>query len=203
MVTRLRMALLVAGISLAVGASPAQATPISGSFSITGNFLPVSGGSLVDSLDLANAIDFIDLYGSTPTPGVDGEFYVNQAKGDFAPLVNTKGSIKDFSFGGPGGFSPVASFQTLSDFTFNLLSITVVMQTPDFLVLSGSGLFQRAGFDNTTGTFKLTANGYDGTYSFSASEGASPVPEPSTLLVMLGAMAIAATTLRNRINVNA
>ena len=202
MFTRLRMALLVAGIALAVGASPAQATPISGSFSITGNFLPVSGGSVVDSLDLATAIDFIDLYGSTPTPAVDGEFYVNQAKGDFAPLVNTKGAIKDFSFG-LGGFSPVASFQTLSDFTFNLLSITVVMQTPDFLVLSGSGLFQRAGFDNTTGTFKLTANGYDGTYSFSASEGASPVPEPSTLLVMLGAVAIAATTLRNRINVNA
>src|SRR4051812_23467807 len=97
---------VIAALVMAVSASTAHAAPISGSFSMSGNFLPLdSFGELGTSLDLAAGLDFIALTGSTPTPGAAGEFTVNSAKGDFAGLVGVTGSIQDLMFA-PGLFTP-------------------------------------------------------------------------------------------------
>jgi hypothetical protein len=175
-------------------AASSEASPLlSGSFAISGGYLPVSGplGSpSVTTLDLATGIDFIDWLGSSPTPGTPGDFFVNSATKDFAPLKNTFGKIQDFTFSGSGPFptTPLVWFQSVGGVTFDLTSVGVTLQNADFLILTGMGVFHEAGFDPTPGTFKLSANATDGSYSFAASDGTSSVPEPSSALMLGGAL---------------
>jgi hypothetical protein len=186
----------VAGLFLAVSVCTVQAAPLSGGLSITGNFLPLDSLGQVTSLDLATGLDFINLFGSTPTPGTPGTFLVNSAKGDLAPLLGHVGTIDDISFG-PGLFSPVLGFQSVGTLTFDLLSIAPVLQTADFLVLAGSGVLH-FGADVAQGTFKFTGNGADGTFSFSGSDGITTVPEPSSILLMGTGLAVATVGRRRR-----
>jgi hypothetical protein len=187
---------LVAALLLAVSVNTVQAAPISGSFSMSGNFLPLNSWGLYTSLDLATGLDFIDLTGSTSSYGDPGEFFVNSAKGDFAALVGQTGSIQDLMFA-PGLFSPILGFQTVGALTFDLLSVVPVIQTADFLLLSGSGVLHYAG-NTSAGTFKFSGNGEDGTFSFSASDGTTTVPEPASMLLMGTGLAAAALARRRR-----
>jgi hypothetical protein len=188
---------LIAGLLLAVSASAVQAAPISGGFSITGNFLPLDSLGAVTSLDLATGLDFIELLGSTPTPGVPGHFLVNSAQGDFAPLVGQIGAIKDLMTFSAPMFSPVYGFETVGNMAFDLLSVAPVLQTADFLVLAGSGVLH-LGADIASGSFKFTGNGANGTFSFSASDGTTAVPEPASMLLMGTGLAVAAFGRRRR-----
>jgi hypothetical protein len=186
---------------LTVFVASSEATPIQGAFSIFGNYLPVAGSpALVTTLDLATGVDFINLFGSTPTPGVPGAFLVSSANGDFSSLVGHAGLIQDLTFAPPGAFSstPISGFESVFGMTFDLLSVTAAIQTSDVLFLNGSGVFHLAGLDATPGTFKLTANGADGTFSFSASD-ATTVPEPSTLLLIAGGVVVAGYGRRRRV----
>jgi hypothetical protein len=177
-----------------------QAIPLNGAFSEAGNLVPVNGttGTVV-GLNVATGLDFISLLGgTTPTPGVPGQFFVTSGTGDFAFLGSLTGLIKDFTFAGAGSANypnvPILSFKTASTVTFDLLTISVVSQGTDinnnqFLQLAGTGVFHEAGFDATAGTFILTANQAGTTFSYSASEisQGTPIPEPATLsLVGLG-----------------
>jgi hypothetical protein len=187
---------LVAGLFLAVSASTVQASPINGAFSMSGNFLPLDAFGAVSSLDLATGLDFIDLVGSTSTPGIAGQFLVNSAKGDFASLAGQTGAIQDFSFAS-GLFSPVLGFETVGALTFDLLSVAPVLQTADFLVLAGSGVLH-FGADVAAGTFKFTGNGEDGTFSFSASDGTTAVPEPASMMLLATGLVAVASVRRRR-----
>jgi hypothetical protein len=187
---RLKVVWVIAALALGVGA--AEAGPITGSFSIVGNFLPViSATGDVTSLGLATGLDFIELVGDTTTPGTDGEFLVTSANGNFSSLAGQTGTIRDFTFTGAGttdypSMPPLLSaFQSVGGMTFDLLNVTVVMQDADFLNLSGSGIFHLAGFDATAGTFRFSGNEADGTFSFSASEKSTgtTVPEPGSLVL--------------------
>jgi hypothetical protein len=78
------------------------------------------------------------------------------------------------------------------------------MQTADFLVLSGSGLFTAGGYDATAGSFRFSGNGGGSTFSFSASQTAlNQVPEPATLLFMGTGFVLAGYRLRRRSSVAA
>ena len=194
---RLKLAGMIAGVLLTGLATSSEAGPLTGAFSITGNFLAVNNLAAPSSLLDATGIDFISFAGSVPTPGVEGDFFVNSAKKDFASLLFKTGKIKDFSFGGGLAFptTPLIWFQSVGGVTFDLLSIAVVQQTADFLLLSGQGTFSKSGFDPTYGIFNLSANGFDGTYTFSASEG---TPEPATLLLLGGGVITAAVARRRQ-----
>jgi len=187
---------VVAALLLAVSASSAQAAPISGSFSMTGNFLPLNSWDLFTSLDLATGLDFIALTGSESSPGTAGEFMVNSAKGDFASLVGQTGTIQDLTFG-TGLFMPIYGFQSVGGLTFDLLSIVPVIQNADFLLLSGTGVLHFGGSD-AAGVFKFSGNGDDGTFSFSASEGTTTVPEPASMLLTGTGLAALALARRRR-----
>src|SRR5690242_9847007 len=98
MTSRLKLAGLVAALIIGLSASVAQAGPISGSISISGNFLPVNSAGELVSLDVAQGLDFIDLFGSDPTWGFAGDFFVNSAKGDLAAAAGKNGFMEDLLF---------------------------------------------------------------------------------------------------------
>jgi len=187
---------VIAALVMVVSASTAQAAPISGSFSMSGNFLPIDSLSSYTTLDLASGLDFIELYGSTPSVGDPGQFRVNSAKGDFASLVGQTGSIQDLMFA-PGLFAPISNFQSIAGFTFDLLSVAPVIQTADVLWLSGTGMWHIGGND-AAGKFTFTGNGDGGTFSFSGSDGTTAVPEPASMLLMGTGLAAAAIARRRR-----
>jgi hypothetical protein len=202
-----RLGLASALTALLVGTSvlPAEATPITGAMSISGNFKAVNGltGALT-TLGAATGIDFIALIGSTSSPGAAGQFFVNASTGTFAPFQGTTGSIRDFSFAGAGSgnfpnpniVGPLLSFQALGGLSFTLQSVSLVFQSNNALVLTGQGIFQMAGFTDTTGTFDFTGNGAGGTFSFSSSNQA--VPEPASLVLLGTGLIIISVSLRRR-----
>ena len=192
---------VIAGIVLCLSAATAEAGPITGDFSITGNFLPVIGATgNVSTLGLATALDFTNFFGSAKTPGVDGTIAVNSGSGDFLGLVGSVGKIRDFTFAGTGSSNfpttTLLGFQSYPTFglTFDLLNVATVLQTANFLLLNGTGVFHLAGFEDTQGTFYFSGNGANKTFSFSASQAA--IPEPSSLLFAI--VGIGAAYLRRR-----
>jgi hypothetical protein len=173
----------------------ASADQLTGGYAISGNFnwVDKATGAIVPVLD-SNALDF-EVVGNTPTPGTPGVFVVNNSTGDFAGLGNcpgacTFGTIEDFTFIGPGNVNypalPLASFETVGGFTFDLLALTsVVPNSNGSLDMTGTGLFRAPGFEDTPGIWAFSGQNAGGIFSFSASQAAVPgVPEPTTLLLL-------------------
>jgi hypothetical protein len=190
----------------------AEAGPITGGMSISGDFKPVNGVTgAVTTLDEASGLDFVSLIGGASSPGTAGQFLMNSTSGDFDSLVGMTGLIHDFSFKGLGSTNfptvPLLSFQTVGGLTFDLTSILSVLQpaSMDLLDISGIGVLSMAGFTDTAGTFDFSAQGAQGTFSFSASNGGAQqipsqqVPEPSSLaLTSEGLLFCAAAVGRRR-----
>jgi PEP-CTERM motif len=188
--TSLMMA-LVAGVLVMATASSAKADPfLTGGFSKTGSIVPVNGVTgAVTPIGTATGFDF-NTAGTTPTPGVAGTLLVTSSNGSFAALapVGSVGLIKDFSFAGAGSASypvlPLASFEVVAGVTFDLTSVTVTLQNINSVVLDGVGVFHAAGFADTPGEFHFSAQTAGGTFSFSASQAANPVPEPASMILL-------------------
>ncbi len=172
----------------------ASAAFLTGAFSKSGNFIPVDANGDMTALDEAVGLDFVELVtgaGDT-SPGVAGEFLVNNSEGDFFDLGFTGdvANINDFSFAGAGTAAFPAppidplEFNLPSGITFTLASVGVSFQNEVSLVLEGLGSFLFDG-DVTQGTFVFTGNQSGGTFSFSASQDSAevPVPEPGSLLL--------------------
>ena len=201
------MKCIVAVVVLAFSTVAAEASPITGGFSIVGNFIPVNGQTGASSLlGTATGLDFLALFGgSTSSPGTPGTVLVTQGSGSFLGMQQTLtfGTITDFSFAGLGSTSfpvlPIAlfAFPTFNNLTFTLSSVSVTGQSNTNLSLLGQGIFSMAGYSNTAGTFNLTANGAGGTFSFSASNGVQ-VPEPASLALLGGGLLVCAATLTRR-----
>ena len=183
-------------LTLVFCVATAEAGPITGGLSISGDFDPVNGiTGAVTTLAEASGLDFVSLVGGLSSPGTAGEFLVNSTSGDFDSVLGMTGLIHDFSFKGLGSTNfptvPLLSFQTVGGLTFDLTSILSVLQPSnmDLLDISGIGVLSMAGFTDTAGTFDFSGQGALGTFSFSASNGGaqqipSNVPEPSSLALL-------------------
>ncbi|HBG07857.1 MAG TPA: hypothetical protein DDY22_20450 [Geobacter sp.] len=96
-------------------------------------------------------------------------------------------TFTDFSFN-PSlasiGINPLWVLSYLDKtYSFDLLSIATDLQSDSFLVLKGTGILNATGFDATPGNWFFSTQG-QGT-SFSAESNAlTPVPEPSTLMLL-------------------
>jgi PEP-CTERM motif len=195
-----RLALLITVVALGCGlsAANAQASPITGGFSIVGRMLPVGpSGTLAD----ATGLDFIDLldWTNTPSPGVAGDFVVASASGDFLSVLGSIGTIEDLTFAGSPN-TPIAGFETVGNFTFDLLSVAVSIQNADLLWLTGTGVFHSL-LDptrDTAGTFNFAATEIASTFAFAASTGTA-VPEPASIaLTGLGLALFGFAVMRRR-----
>jgi len=210
-----RIAILT-GMVVTLAAASANAGPIRGSFSITGDFLPVYGVSGTTVLDEngvptfqgATGINFLDVDGTDR--GNTGEFFVVNTfakpgePNNFAGLRFTTGTIRDFTFIGPGSASsptvPIVGFEALAvgDLTFDLEQIYVKYQDASTLTLAGGGFFNWTGYDWTPGSFEFTGTQSGGSIAFVASD-AAPVPEPGSLMLMGSGALMGVGRLRRRI----
>ena len=193
-------------LTVLLSVASAEASPITGGFSIVGNFKPVNGVTgAVSSLGAATGLDFLALFGTTSTPGTPGGVLVTQATGSLAALTGSMGTIRDFSFAGAGSTNfpnlsvPLVNFQSLGGLTFTLTSIAIQgAQTNSTLSLLGQGILSMAGYTNTTGSFVFTGNGAGGTFSFSSSQAGAQVPEPASLALLGGGLLVCAAVLGRR-----
>jgi PEP-CTERM motif-containing protein len=189
------MAVVVLGsVALGFGAlpSPAAADQVVGAFSMEGGFTPTGGsGGLSD----ATGIDFSPAGGGTGSVDVSN----SPITGNFVGLVavGNTGTIKDFTFNPFGG--TILNFFTINTIAFDLTSIGIVLQDPNFLILKGTGIFHVPGFDATPGEWNFSGQTVagTGTFSWSATNGATPVPEPTTL-ALLGTALLGSVYLTRR-----
>ena len=137
----------------------------------------------------------LGLFG-TYTP--DGGTTLDVATGlDFAApaLIGIGANDFAFSVGGEATFSNFdydpASSGTIFTFAgggrFSASSITIDFQTATQLILSMNGTYSLAGFDDTPGTFVLTADALGDLYTFSGS-GDVVIPIPGALLLFGSAL---------------
>lgn len=167
--------LLICSFSVAmIGAIAfnAEAIQIDGAISF-------SGTSVQDVSDLSVATtlyDFTDVVVST-TGGA----------GSYTPaLINQPVDFSDIVFRPTTG--PIDDLWKFDAFgktySFDVTEYDVTYSSDTTLVLEGSGIAHITGFEDTFGTWSLTANAAAGTSSFSASTMAAPVPEPATMVLL-------------------
>ena len=201
-------------VGMAFTAPSANAAMLSGGLSISSvdsngpdggdPILPVdSSGTELPDFTGATGLDFTDT--GDLTPGTAGTYEVDSTAGDFTVLDSTTGTIEDFSFLLAGDsanypYPPVIAFQIgTSGFQFDLETIQEDFNSGSSIVLSGTGTFHLDGFDPTPGVFEFSSQTTGTTFSFSASESATPVPEPGSMLLLGTGLLLLGTSVRRRL----
>ena len=144
----------LAVLALAV-ALPAAATPITGNVAIAGA-----------STYTLSGIHF------------DSPAFVLIGTGNFLPDIGTMFPINNFTFATVPG---TTLFSTGSGISMEILSLTVVQNSANFLNAKGTADMLQAGFTTTLYGFTLTATRPDGVSSFTMTAVPATVPEPASL----------------------
>ena len=105
-----------------------------------------------------------------------------------------------FNSGTPGTPAPGPALNglwSIGGFTFDLTSSMVASQDSTFLDVEGTGTISGNGFASTPGTWSFTSTRSDGgtSDSFGFQAQSAAVPEPSSMLLLVGASVIAACHL--------
>lgn len=192
------LATIAALVSSTVGA---YALPISGSYaltvaSITADTVDLSQASRINFTPTSNTISTFTPFGFTPT-------LTACTTGNCGTITNITGI--------PAGsaltpFSPISPLFTVQGVSFSLNSLTTVLRSSgpngSSLELRGTGVYSAAGYENTAGSFDITAqNGSLTIMADSASASgnvfATSVPEPASL-ALLGASLATIGMIRRR-----
>lgn len=179
------LALAVVGSFCVVGA--ANALMLDGGLSMTGTYAPVDSSNKTNSITDATGINF----GAYFEGGlVDNTFRVTTATGDFASLVGgafqQTGIIQDFQYD-PFAATSGIPFWSAGEFSFEMISLAYSKDTEgdsnDIHIL-GLGMMRSANFEDIPGVWNFTGQGVgDANFSWSASTGVSPLPEPATMML--------------------
>jgi hypothetical protein len=168
--------LLVVGIAFNAAALPI----ISGDISF-------GGVATLDNTDLTQATQIS--FGTAYVTGVDGAY------SSIPPL--TLATFQDFIFDPPA--ASVIPLWTLTDdsttYSLDATSMFISDETGNSITIKGIGLAHIDGYEDTIGTWVVTANSAGQTFGFSAS---TAVPEPLTL-ILLGSGLIGIIAIRRKL----
>jgi len=169
--------LLLGGVFLTFSSNVMALPSVTGSLGMTGGFNPVDDAGSPINAAAATGVDFNFF-------GVD-KFRAVASDGDFSSLNGQLGDITDFQF--DSFVTPIASFWSIGQFSFELTSISRdLINDPDlFLVLNGVGVISAAGFEDTAANWSFTGDtSGSGVFSWSASSTVANVPEPGVLVLL-------------------
>jgi hypothetical protein len=161
-------------VSLALLASVAKATPITGDI----NF---DGVAKTNTGNLATATKFTTITGVTVVPVEDG---------NYTGTTGHSVTFTPFSFSA-AGVTPLWTFVIGgTHYWFDATSITIDTQIKGFLNIGGNGMAYETGYDPTPGTWSITDTGGKATVTFGS---AATVPDGGAtgLLIGLGLAGIA------------
>lgn len=179
------------------------ATPVNKQISLPG----YAQATAFVSMGAATGIDFVTGATGTASPGVAGGITsYGQGSGSFASIGACGmagggcGTIKDLASFAPGASS---RFLTLDGgvVSIDLTSIDAVdhFMVTNSVALSATGVIHFAGFDDTVGTFMLTAQGDEMTsYSATILSAAIAVPEPISIALFGSGLAAVGLVRRKR-----
>ena len=150
-----------------------------GASMITGA-LSLSGTSVQNNLDLIVATAFTS-FSNVVVSGTGGN-------GDYAPALSGQSvTFTPFTFRPSLSPDPVVPLWTFAvggkTYSFDATSLTISGSTFNTISMSGTGIAHITGFTDTPGNWYFSANGSQGTASFSASTQTSPVPLPAAMLL--------------------
>jgi len=179
----------LAGVGLMAGSAMASPLPsMTGSIQLGGiATLEDAAGNAVNDYTLAKQIDFLDITQSIPT-----NMSVASGLGTFAGIpvwpTTVAGIIYDFTFLPNLSPAPTKLWEfnwAGNTFEFNMTSIAVDAVTNNSISLIGQGMIEAAStYEDTPGQWKFSIqNGGITNFQWSASQTASPVPEPATMLL--------------------
>jgi hypothetical protein len=172
---------LAAG-ALLLGASHASAAQIDGTINF-GSTAPIKLNAA--TFPAATAVDF-----QSPA-GVPNAVVIPGSTGDFSLLVGQTAVFQDFTIGASVGSEWALSL--IPGFSFDLATSANLSANNIFLNIVGTGVVHAPGFENTPGTFTLTASRSGGdsqvNFSFAASTTAVPrsTPDGGATALLLGA----------------
>lgn len=109
--------------------------------------------------------------------------FITSADDDLAS-TNTPGDLATFQDFSIVPFVPNDPLWTAGGFSFSLGSLAINTQNAVSLVLLGSGTLSGNGFDPTSYDWSLSADRTQNVIAFSATNAASAVPEPGSLLLL-------------------
>ncbi len=175
---------LVSILAFTVGAKDATALYINGTLELSGQVTPVdSSGNPTIDFSSATGLSF---------SGVT----VTSVTGDYSGVVSVGDSVAYNSFQFNAFVKPL--WDAGSSAEFKLTSLTIVEQTNTTLVLSGWGVSELNGYDDTTNAAWAFTGSADGGGTFSFTNNTVSVPEPGTLSLLGIAMVGLIGVVRNR-----
>ena len=168
-------------------AGNAMALPINGEIGFVGVFSPEGG---TGGLDDATGLTFSSF------------LMVAEATGDLASASSQTVAFSNFDFDPALYPSPVNPLWQIpatgtTEYSFDLYTISVVTQLPDFLSLSGTGIMHATGFDDTPGVWNFTGNTLLETV-FTFSSGSASIPDPLAVFLLGSACLIGFVTSRRK-----
>lgn len=196
-ITKTVLAVLATGlISCGLFSQSIQAAQITGDISF-------GGSAIFDTHSLATATQVVEFKALT---GQDNAARVGSgpgdATGDFSGLNDAVASFPaHYVFNPPSTQDPLWS---VGGFTFHLTSSSILLQTQNFLNITGTGFITAAGFDSTAGTWSFTSSNSSGrdhaSFTFAANSGAVPsVPDSGSTAALLGAALIGVAAVRAKL----
>lgn len=174
---------IVAGIALCALSSAASAVSISGGIAFGAapgaSWLPTGGTGIAD----ATGIDFIPAAAGALS-GFSGQVTnTGAATSDYSGTLGTGVTFADFTFAPLTNPSSLWSFTSGGlNYSFDMTTVTIELQNAGAITLSGNGLANITGFDETNGTWRLSLDNVSSVFSFSST--ASVVPEPALVLLL-------------------
>ena len=162
----------------------ASAAPIVGEISFSGSYT-------IDNSDLSLAKKFLSFDNVTVSALPTGDYLGL----DGAAVTHSAFTFDPFPV---GGSVPLWSIPSAPGTSFDLLTLNVEFRSSSILLVKGTGIAHKAGRDNTSGEWILSANTLGTTFSFSSTNASeqTAVPEPGTALFGLAILGV--TTIRRR-----